>query len=149
MFASCTFFSCRFSSNSHSLYHHLKLHAETHPCFKFARYLVRLPHARRVHVWIELFFDEALMEAKQTRLHATMRGMNLPSRLRDAIDRIITLFICPVSYVVHIACAFLFFDASGMHTVLSSAAHHVLVRFESQTPTTRTYSRGCRPSLRK
>ncbi len=86
----------------------LKLHAETHPCFKFARYLVRPPHDRRVHVWIELFFDEALMEAKQTRLHATMRGMNLPSRLRDAIDRIITLFICPVSYGVHIVSAVLF-----------------------------------------
>ncbi len=49
------------------------------------------------------YLVDALMEAKQSRLHATMRGMNLDSRLRDAVDRIITLFVCPVSYVVHIA----------------------------------------------
>ena len=40
---------------------------ETHPCFKFPEFINRAPHARRIYLHLELFFDGALMQARQSR----------------------------------------------------------------------------------
>ncbi len=51
---------------------------------------------------VAFYFFVLIYKILLRRLHATMRALNLPAALRDRVERILTLFVSPISMNLNI-----------------------------------------------